>query len=265
LAAHAVLDRIGLQTRVAAAGRIDEIGLPSHVLNRRDVLKDPTELPAAREGARRVQAVVALRLLEVIRDRDLPGEILEDEDPSRTMPRRFGLSDVVERQIRAYRADVRKRVRLNDGEVGDLFRFVIRRPDGDRVFEQVGRVLAATDRPRRWTRILPRRAQFAVARSVVKRRLKKLFGRSIGGFGRGPFVIEGRALFLIQSDPGGDACHLLSGFCREVLEHTLRGSVRVEHTHCQSRDDDLCRWQAEIVEGSGSAVEPPESAGAEVA
>jgi hypothetical protein len=217
-------------------------------------LKDPTELPKADYGPRRVQAVVALRLLEVIRDMDLPVEILEDEDPSRTIPRRFGLSDVVERQIRTHKADAKKGVRLSDGEVSDLFRFVIRRPDGDQVFEQVGRLLAASDRPRRWGRILPKRAQFAMARGTARRLLKKLFGRTMGGFGRGPFVIEGRALFFIQSDPGGDACYLLSGFCREVIEQTLGGTVRVVHTLCQSRGDALCRWEVEIVEESAVVV-----------
>jgi hypothetical protein len=217
-------------------------------------LKDPTESASARPGTRRVQALVALRLLEVIKDQDLPGEILEDEDPTRTMPRRFGLSDVVDRQIRTYRADARKGVRLTDAEVGDLFRFVIRRPDGDQIFEQVGRLLAAPDRPRRWGRLLPRRAQFALARSATGRSLKKLFGRAIGGFARGPFAIEGRALFFIQHDPGGDACHLLSGFSREMLEQALGGTLRVTHTLCQSRGDALCRWEAEIVEESAQVM-----------
>ncbi len=191
-----------------------------------------------------------------MRDRDLPGEILEDEDPTQTIPRRFGLSDVVERQIRTYKGDAKKRVRLSDAEVGDLFRFVIRRPDGDQVFEQVGRLLAASERARRLTRMLPRRAQFALARSAAKRRLNRLFGRTVGGFGRGPFVIEGRSLFFISHDPGGDACHLLSGFCSEVIEQTIGGTVRVDHTHCQSRGDELCRWHAEVVEESATLALP---------
>jgi len=242
---------------VAGATHFGEIGLPSQSPNRRDALKDPTELPTAQQGSRRVQAVVALRLLEVIRDRDLPGEILEDEDPSRTMPRRFGLSDVVERQIRSYKADVRKGVRLTDAEVRDLFRFVIRRPDGDQIFEQVGRLLAERDRRGRLARILPRRAKFALARSVARRRLKRLFGRSVGGFGRGSFIIEGTSLLFIQSDPGGDACNLLSGFCSEIIEQILGGTVRVSHTQCQSRGDPLCRWEAEIVEVSAEVVASP--------
>ena len=36
---------------------------------------------------RRVKAIVGLRLLEVVRDRDLPTELLEQEDPVRTIPR----------------------------------------------------------------------------------------------------------------------------------------------------------------------------------
>jgi hypothetical protein len=200
-----------------------------------------------------VQSVVALRLLEVIRDRDLPRELLEDEDPSRTMPRRFGLSDVVERQIRTYREHVRKGVRLSDDEVRGLFRFVIRRPDGEEIFHQVGRLLASPDGGRRWSRVLPRRVGFALARTRARRRLAKVFGRAIGGFARGPFVIEGRSLFFIESDPGGDACHLLSGFCQEIVESTMAASARVTHTHCQARGDSHCRWEAEVAE----AYTPP--------
>jgi hypothetical protein len=203
--------------------------------------------------------VVALRLLEVIRDRDLPREILEDEDPSRTMPRRFGLSDVVERQIRTYRDDVRKRVRLSDDEVGGLFRFVIRRPDGEEVFHELGRLLAAGDRRRRWSRVLPRRAQLAIARGAARRRLRAVFGRTVGGFGRGPFVVEGRALLFIEADPGGDACHLLSGFCQEVLEQTTGGTAQVTHTLCQSRGDPLCRWEAQLKEGYTRVPAPADS------
>jgi hypothetical protein len=202
--------------------------------------------------------VVALRLLEVMRDMDLPGELLEDEDPTQTIPRRFGLSDVVERQIRTFKDDVRRRVRLTDDEVRGLFRFVIRRPDGAEVFREVGRLLADVERPGRWVRFLPRGAQFRLARSRAARRLRTLFGRPIGGFGRAPFVIEGRALIFIESDPGGDACHLLSGFAEEVLEQTLGGSAEVRHSLCQGRGDDLCRWEGELIADRASVIETPD-------
>jgi hypothetical protein len=198
----------------------------------------------------------------MIRDQDVPGEILEAENPTQTMPRRLGLSDVVDRKIRTYREDVKKRVRLSDGEILDLFRLVIRRPDAEEVFYGTGRLLGAMDHPRRWTRVVPRRVQYAVARARVRRRLKRLFGRRIGGFGRGPFTVEGRALVFIEGDPGGEACHFLSGFCREILEQTGGGGVELKHTLCQGRGDDQCRWEGwfldEPAETGGQAAEAVE-------
>ncbi len=221
-------------------------------------MTDPIPTPSAPDGPRRVQAVVALRLLEVMRDMDLPVEFLEDEDTTQTIPRRFGLSGVVERQIRTYREDVKRRGKLTDEEVSGLFRFVIRRPDGPEVFHQVGRLLADQERPRRVVRLMPKGLQFRVARSSARKKLRRLFGRPIGGFGRAPFVIEGRTLLFIEADPGGDACHLLSGFCEEILEQTFGGSARVTHGLCQGLGHDLCRWEGELVEARAVVVEPPE-------
>jgi len=75
-------------------------------------VNDSELIDASVRGHRRVKAVVALRLLEVMRDMDLPIELLGDENPKLTIPRRFGLSDVVERQIRKYREDTQNRVRI---------------------------------------------------------------------------------------------------------------------------------------------------------
>lgn len=227
-------------------------------------MTDPTPVsdPAS---ARRVQAVVALRLLEVLRDMDLPLEVLEDEDPTQTMPRRFGLSDVVDRQIRTYKDDARKRVRLTDEEVEGLFRFVIRRPDSPAVFRRVGRLLAERPRPARWTRLLPRAIQFAIARSRFRKTLKRLFGRHLGGFGSGRFVVEGRSLIFVETDPGGDACDFLSGFAEEILEQVLGGTAKVTHTTCQARGGELCRWEGELVEGRATvALEEDGDYGADV-
>lgn len=229
----------------------------------RGPLTDPTATPSDASGPRRVQAVVALRLLEVMRDMDLPVEVLEDEDPTRTMPRRFGLSDVVERQIRTYRDDVKRKVRLTDEEIRGLFRFVIRRPDGPEVFRAVGRLLAEGERTPRWTRRMPAGLRHRAIRRHARKLLKRLFGRPIGGFGRGPFVIEGRSLLFVEADPGGDACHLLSGFSEELISRTLGGTAYVDHTLCQGRGDDLCRWEAEVVEERATVADVEEELTAE--
>lgn len=195
---------------------------------------------------RRVAAVFGLTLLEVIRAQDFPAEILQDEDPSVTLPRRLGLSDVVDRQIRQYREAVKKRRRLTDTEVMDLMRLVLRRPDSEEVFLRAGRTLAGTDGagPGRLARALPPAVAFSLARRRTRKRLKQLFGRRIGGFAPGPFALEGRSLIFYQSDPGGDACFFVTGLCRAILEAVLGDDVRVVHAQCQSRGDEACRWTA---------------------
>ena len=68
----------------------------------------------------RILPVFGLTLLEVLRDQDSPNEVLEDENVSVTMPRKLGLSDVVDKQIRIYRDMVKQRIRRSDDEVRDL-------------------------------------------------------------------------------------------------------------------------------------------------
>jgi len=200
-----------------------------------------------------VKALVALRLLEVMRDQDIPPELLEEEDTTVTLPRRLGLSDVVGRQIRSFREDVRKGVRLTDPEIQDLFRLVIRRPDAEEIFFRVGQCLAG-DQGGAWRRVLPRGIALALARTRVRRRLNALFGRRVGGFGRGSFSMEGRSLPFIEADPGGDACALVAGLCQTGMEQATGRRARVTHTLCQSRGDALCRWEGELLDGAPEPV-----------
>jgi hypothetical protein len=188
---------------------------------------------------------VALSLLEVIRARDLPTEILGSENPAQTMPRRLGLSEAVEHQIRRYRQEVKKRRRITDGEVRDLFGLVLRRPDSEEVFFQAGELLAGKDAQARGVkRLLPHRVRYALARRQLQKRFRSLFGRSIGGFAHGRFNLEARAHLLLEMDPGGGACTLFTGFARVILGRYLPAPPAVVHTHCQGRNDELCRWVA---------------------
>ena len=220
-------------------------------------MKDSELLDASVPGHRRVKAVVALRLLEVMRDMDLPIELLGDENPTLTIPRRFGLSDVVERQIRKYREDTQNRVRISDEEVQGLLRFVVRRPDGPQVFYTVGRLLGRVQKGPWLIGHLPKGIQYRVVRRRVRRLLVRLFGRTIVGFAQGHFVIEGRSSLLVQADPGGGACQLLSGLSEEVISRTLGRPITVDHKLCQGRGDDRCRWQAQSIPRSAEVVVPP--------
>ena len=194
-------------------------------------------------GKGRVAALVGLSILEVIRALDLPTEVLAAEDPAQTMPRRLGLSDVVEQQIRLFREQVRRRERITDQQALDLFQLVLRRPDAEEAFLQAGELLAEDlRRPGGLRRLLPEKAKFSRARTLTRKRIKALFGRPIGGFAHGPFSLEARGHFLLELDPGGAACALITGLSSSILRSCLGRSVPVEHVSCQARKHDLCRW-----------------------
>lgn len=193
----------------------------------------------------RVAPLFGLTLLESLRDLDLPEEILQDEDPSVTMPRRLGLSDVVDRQIRFYRDAVRQRTRMTDDQVRDLIRLVVRRPDAAELFHRAGRKLgerAAGGLLAGSGRFLPRALRFRAARRAAARGLNRLFGRRMGGFAHGPFALEARGLLLLDGDPSGRACHFISGFCQAVVGRRLGPEYMVVHAQCQAHRDPLCRW-----------------------
>lgn len=192
---------------------------------------------------RRVAALVGLSLLEVIRARDLPSEIIDSENPAETMPRRLGLTEAVEQQIRRFRREVRRRGRISDAEVAALFALVLRRPDAREVFFQAGELLAGKDAPARGLgRWLPRALRFALARRYFRRRFRALFGRSLGGFARGPFALEAGNHFLLELEPGGKACALLSGFAQTILSRYLGQSVSVTHSSCAGVGQEICCW-----------------------
>jgi len=198
--------------------------------------------PVSHRG--RVAPRVALALLESIRDLDLPEEVLQDEDLSLTLPRRLGLSDVVEAQIRRYRVGGRRRV--TDAELRDLARLVVRRPDSEAVFLRAGGMLArsAPPSPRhrpglflRWSLVMARRRTRATLRS--------LFGRPIVRLLPGAFSLQAVDDTLLEWDPGGDACALVSGLAEAILPAGPAGRLRVVHTSCRARGDTGCVWVME--------------------
>ncbi len=202
-----------------------------------------------REGRPAIAAVVALTLLEVIRSQDRPDEILQDEDPTITMPRRLGLSDVIDTQIRRYREAARRRQRVTENEIGDLFALVVRRPDAREVFFEAGRLLTGKLPRRPKAGRLKRRLARASAKRRVRKRLKVLFGQRVGSFGQGPFVLEGRDLMFARTTPRGEACELISGLCQGIADGYDAGPVLLVHNACQARGDAGCRWALSLGHG----------------
>lgn len=204
-----------------------------------------SSLPSS-SGRGRIRAEVALAILETMRSQDLPEEVLQDEDLTMTLPRRLGLSDVIDAQIRRYREDARARRRIADSEFRDLVRLVIRRPDSEDIFLQVGEGLAGMvgREGRGWRRILPRGVAFLLARRRVRRLLRSLLGRSPGRLLPGRFVLETRNSLLVECDPGGDACSLVAGLSGAVLSRMTGLRLAVVEQECQARGGAVCRWVA---------------------
>ena len=182
-----------------------------------------------------MSALVALTILEVLQASDRPFEVFEEEDTSITMPRRFGLSDVVERRIRTYQEETRKGSRISDEEFIDLIRLVVKRPDARAIFLECGARLAGNPPRRSW--FVPRRLGMALARRRTRKRLRALFGRRIGGFAEGGFTLEGRSLLFIQSDSMGDACFLVSGLCSATVSGSVDDPPTIAHIACEARGE----------------------------
>ncbi len=197
------------------------------------------------DDKRRIAAEVALALLEAMRNTDLPADRLKEEDVRVTMPRRLGLSAVVDRQIALFREQVRQGRKLTADEFAEFIRLVMRRPDAAQVFFAMGSQLAAA-KVRRASRWLPRTVRLRVTKKRIEAALRKLFGRRLGGFASGPFAFETSASPLIQVDPTGEACEIVTGFCQGALRENVDGGLLVAKTQCEIRGDRACRWTADM-------------------
>lgn len=180
-------------------------------------------------------------MLEALRAVDRPGETLENEVIARTIPRRLGLSEVVRRQIELYREYSRQGRKLSTEELADFMRLIKKRPDAAKVFFETGTKLAEEHMPgrKRW---LPRVLRFRMVRRATERTLRKLFGQRVGGFVSGTFSLEASVSPLVQLDPGGDACALVTGFCQHAVRKGVGGDLKVVKHSCETRGDRSCRW-----------------------
>ena len=192
-----------------------------------------------------IAADVTLALLEAIKTTDRPGEFLDDEDIYRTMPRRFGLSAVVERQIELYRQRARKGVKVTGAELAEFMALIIRRPDSAEIFREMGATLAAKQLPgRAWW--LPRFMRLHRTKRKIRNSLRRLFGRRIGGFASGTFIFEVSASPFVQVDPSGDACEIVTGYCQQALSRGVDARMRVTKRRCENRGEAVCRWVADF-------------------
>ncbi|HEX2189736.1 MAG TPA: 4-vinyl reductase [Longimicrobiaceae bacterium] len=208
--------------------------------------------PAGSGGRGGITPLLPLILFETMRDMDRPPEVLEGEDLAASLPRRFGLNDVVHTQIHRFREEVRRKRPQGEAEIENLIRLVIRRPDAEEIFREAGRRIARLDWEdrshtfRRLVRHLPPALALRSARRASLRIFRRIAGNGRLHASRRQLSIRIAGSLTARADPGGAACALYSGVLTELLERYTGRDYLPEHPVCETRGAEACEWTAEV-------------------
>lgn len=205
----------------------------------------------AQESDEGFRADLPLAILESVRDHDRPEEVLEDEDLTASLPRRLGLTGVVESQIHRYRIARKRREKIRFEEVGDLLRLVLRRPDAEAILQEAGRTLARHHgrtllyRVATAAKVLPQSLTSRLAVRGVRRLMRRIGGGVPTRVRRNPLTVEADSPVTARADRLGVACILYASAIEEAFQHATGRRPRVEHPRCVARGDDSCVWQVD--------------------
>lgn len=205
--------------------------------------------PPSQEPDDGFRADLPLAVLESVRTHDRPSEVLEEEDLASSLPRRLGLTGVVESQIHRYEVARRRRERIPSDDVADLLRLVLRRPDAEAILVEAGRELARHHGRKLLYRVagLARFLPDAISTRIAKRSIRRLMRRLGGGatlrVTREPLRVETTGAITARADDSGTACTLYAAAVEEAAQHALGRRPAVNHVRCQARGDDVCAWE----------------------
>jgi len=198
-----------------------------------------------------VHAALPLALMESVRTHDRPVEVLEDEDLTLSLPRRFGLSPVMLKQIQRYEGASRAGKTVPLEEFLGLIRLVLKRPDSVPILREAGNRIA-----RHCFRRVPSSYVSALRllpKSLLHRSYRKLASRMLRGLGPGSTVeVIGRPPVarvmdsaITSLEPYGSACVMYAAALEELGEAFAGSRPAVSHTLCISRGDGVCEWTLE--------------------
>jgi hypothetical protein len=196
-----------------------------------------------------VHPALPLSLLEAVKAHDRPSEILEDEDLTTSLPRRLGLTGVVENQIAKYQ-DARRRGRgVSLPETLSLFRLVLRRPDAEAILRETGQRVARGSFARlpafvaKLLRFLPRKMVFAAARKAAIADLKRAaYPGQVEMAGR-PFVVRITGAPPSELEPAGVACVMYAAIMEESVGLYTGRRHEARHSRCSSQGEKWCEWK----------------------
>ncbi len=200
----------------------------------------------AQESGDGFRADLPLAILESVRIHDRPAEVLEDEDLTASLPRRLGLTGVVDSQIRRYEAARRSGERVSRDDVANLLRLVLRRPDAEPILRHAGQTLAGEHgrRAARLGRVLPGGLGDLVARRVIRRLMRRISGGSRVRVMRNPLRVE-LTDPITAGDRYGVACTLYSAAIAAAYARVTGRELDVRHTGCAALGtaEGKCVWE----------------------
>ena len=197
-----------------------------------------------------VEPLLPLALLESLKAHDRPSEILEDEDLTTSLPRRLGLTGVVETQIIRYEEARRRRRTVTFQEFHNLLKLVLRRPDAEAILNEAGqriarRTFAQMPAPMRTLLgVAPARLRFAIARRAATRALRRIAHPARVETAGKPFVVRVSDAPLTSIEPPGLCCAIYSGLLQEALSLYGGRSVVMTHSRCSAQGEKWCEWKS---------------------
>lgn len=198
-----------------------------------------------------VLAALPLALLQSTRSHDRPGEVLEDEDLSASLPRRLGLSGVIESQIQRYETAARSGKRVPADEFHSLLKLVLRRPDAETILRETGARVAQRQFervPLSWLkllRVLPRAALLHTIARASTRLLRNVSGAPDVHVAGKPLRAQIKAPQVAFLEPAGLACTLYAAAFEEIASLYLGKKANVAHSQCATNASDCCEWRLE--------------------
>ena len=201
-------------------------------------------------GTDKVSPAIALALLTALRASDTPSEVIEDESFRISLPRRLGLNEVVDKQMRRYTEISDRRGTISADEFASLLGVIDRRPDAGAIFAAAGRKLgeARFSPPGAMHRTRDRLTPAGMKRRKLLRRMIDVAAdlqpaSSITPVSEpGVDGIEVREPPLASATAEGAGCELLTG-ALEVCVARLAGDAHgIDHPRCVAKGDYHCRW-----------------------
>lgn len=202
--------------------------------------------------SQKVLPSLAVALLEATRSHDRPSEILEDEDFSESLPRRLGLSPVIDTQINRYEGAVRAGRRIPLEEFVSLLNLVLRRPDARAILREAGARSARRQFDRtsafnvRLVRLLPRALGFVIIARATRRLLRNITGSDHVDVRGKPLVARLHQPPTAMLEPAGTVCALYGAAFEELVALYLGKPAAVAHSRCVINGGSVCEWTVTV-------------------